>query len=50
MGEQERVFRLIPALKNAEFVRKGVMHRTSSYARRACSTAFCASKGAMRST
>lgn len=26
-GEQERVFRLIPALKNAEFVRKGVMHR-----------------------
>ena len=26
-GEQERVFRMIPALKNAEFVRKGVMHR-----------------------
>lgn len=26
-GEQERVFRLIPALKDAEFVRKGVMHR-----------------------
>lgn len=26
-GEQERVFSLIPALKNAEFVRKGVMHR-----------------------
>ncbi len=26
-GEQERVFRLIPALKEAEFVRKGVMHR-----------------------
>ncbi|MDO5562971.1 MAG: methylenetetrahydrofolate--tRNA-(uracil(54)-C(5))-methyltransferase (FADH(2)-oxidizing) TrmFO [Synergistaceae bacterium] len=26
-GEQERVFRLIPALRNAEFVRKGVMHR-----------------------
>jgi len=25
--EQERVFRMIPALKNAEFVRKGVMHR-----------------------
>ena len=25
--EQERVFRLIPALRNAEFVRKGVMHR-----------------------
>jgi methylenetetrahydrofolate--tRNA-(uracil-5-)-methyltransferase len=26
-GEQERVFRLIPALKDAEFVRKGVMHK-----------------------
>ena len=26
-GEQERVFRMIPALENAEFVRKGVMHR-----------------------
>lgn len=26
-GEQERVFKLIPALRNAEFVRKGVMHR-----------------------
>jgi len=25
--EQERVFRMIPALKNAEFVRFGVMHR-----------------------
>ena len=25
--EQERVFRMIPALKNAEFERKGVMHR-----------------------
>lgn len=26
-GEQERVFRLIPALRQAEFVRLGVMHR-----------------------
>lgn len=26
-GEQERVFRMIPALRNAEFVRRGVMHR-----------------------
>lgn len=26
-GEQERVFRMIPALREAEFVRKGVMHR-----------------------
>ncbi|WP_281746181.1 methylenetetrahydrofolate--tRNA-(uracil(54)-C(5))-methyltransferase (FADH(2)-oxidizing) TrmFO [Thermanaerovibrio acidaminovorans] len=26
-GEQERVFRMIPALRDAEFVRKGVMHR-----------------------
>ena len=25
--EQERVFRMIPALRHAEFVRKGVMHR-----------------------
>jgi methylenetetrahydrofolate--tRNA-(uracil-5-)-methyltransferase len=27
--EQERVFKMIPALENAEFVRKGVMHRNS---------------------
>jgi methylenetetrahydrofolate--tRNA-(uracil-5-)-methyltransferase len=26
-GEQERVFRLIPALQNAEFLRYGVMHK-----------------------
>jgi methylenetetrahydrofolate--tRNA-(uracil-5-)-methyltransferase len=26
-GEQERVFRMIPALHDAEFVRKGVMHK-----------------------
>lgn len=28
-GEQERVFRLIPGLENAEFVRHGVMHRNT---------------------
>ncbi len=28
-GEQKRVFTLIPGLKNAEFVRYGVMHRNS---------------------
>ncbi|MDR0986812.1 MAG: methylenetetrahydrofolate--tRNA-(uracil(54)-C(5))-methyltransferase (FADH(2)-oxidizing) TrmFO [Ruminococcus sp.] len=28
-GEQERVFRLIPGLQNAEFARYGVMHRNS---------------------
>ena len=28
-GEQKRVFSLIPALKNAEFVKLGVMHRNS---------------------
>lgn len=28
-GEQERVFRLIPGLERAEFVRLGVMHRNS---------------------
>lgn len=28
-GEQRRVFGLIPALKNAEFLRYGVMHRNS---------------------
>ena len=28
-GEQERVFRMIPALHGAEFVRKGVMHRNT---------------------
>lgn len=27
--EQERVFRMIPALRGAEFVRKGVMHRNT---------------------
>ena len=28
-GDQERVLRMIPALKNAEFVRLGVMHRNT---------------------
>ncbi|MDJ0658310.1 MAG: FADH(2)-oxidizing methylenetetrahydrofolate--tRNA-(uracil(54)-C(5))-methyltransferase TrmFO [Crocosphaera sp.] len=28
-GEQKRVFRLIPGLENAEFVRMGVMHRNT---------------------
>lgn len=28
-GEQQRVFRMIPALQNAEFVRYGVMHRNT---------------------
>jgi len=28
-GEQERVFRMIPALRRAEFVRYGVMHRNT---------------------
>jgi methylenetetrahydrofolate--tRNA-(uracil-5-)-methyltransferase len=28
-GEQKRVFAMIPALKNAEFVRYGVMHRNT---------------------
>ena len=28
-GEQKRVFSMIPALKNAEFMRYGVMHRNS---------------------
>lgn len=28
-GEQKRVFQMIPALKNAEFVRYGVMHRNT---------------------
>jgi methylenetetrahydrofolate--tRNA-(uracil-5-)-methyltransferase len=28
-GEQDRVFRLIPGLENARFVRKGVMHRNT---------------------
>ena len=28
-GEQERVFRMIPGLENARFVRLGVMHRTT---------------------
>jgi len=27
--EQKRVFRLIPGLENAEFVRYGVMHRNT---------------------
>ena len=28
-GEQDRVFRLIPALENAEFIKYGVMHRNT---------------------
>ncbi len=28
-GEQERVFRMIPGMENAEFVRHGVMHRNT---------------------
>ena len=28
-GEQKRIFRMIPGLENAEFVRYGVMHRNS---------------------
>ena len=28
-GEQKRVFRMIPGLENAEFVRYGVMHRNT---------------------
>lgn len=28
-GEQKRVFRMIPGLENAEFIRYGVMHRNS---------------------
>ena len=28
-GEQKRVFSMIPALRNAEFVRYGVMHRNT---------------------
>ena len=28
-GEQKRVFRMIPGLENAEFVRMGVMHRNT---------------------
>ena len=28
-GEQQRVFRMIPGLENAEFVRYGVMHRNT---------------------
>jgi methylenetetrahydrofolate--tRNA-(uracil-5-)-methyltransferase len=28
-GEQERIFRMIPALRGAEFVRRGVMHRNT---------------------
>ncbi len=28
-GEQDRIFRMIPALRNAEFVRYGVMHRNA---------------------
>ena len=28
-GEQQRVFRMIPGLEHAEFVRYGVMHRNT---------------------
>ena len=35
-GEQKRVFSLIPALKNAEFLRYGVMHRNTFINSPAC--------------
>jgi len=28
-GEQKRVFRMVPGLENAEFVRYGVIHRNT---------------------
>ncbi len=43
-SEQKRVFSLIPALKNAEFVRYGTMHRNSYINAPKCLNEFSASK------
>lgn len=43
-GEQKRIFGLIPALKNAEFVRYGVMHRNSYINAPKCLNKFYQSK------
>lgn len=43
-GEQKRVFSLIPALKNAEFVRYGTMHRNSYVNAPKCLNEFSQSK------
>ena len=45
-GEQKRVFSLIPALKNAEFVRYGVMHRNTFLDSPRCLHADLSVKGA----
>ena len=36
MGRTKRVFRMIPGLENAEFVRYGVMHRNSFMNSQSC--------------
>lgn len=43
--EQERVFRMIPALKNADFVRKGVMHRNIFVCAPECLDGYLRPKG-----
>ena len=43
-GEQKRIFGLIPALKNAEYVRYGVMHRNSYINAPKCLNKFYQSK------
>ncbi|MBO7508527.1 MAG: methylenetetrahydrofolate--tRNA-(uracil(54)-C(5))-methyltransferase (FADH(2)-oxidizing) TrmFO [Clostridia bacterium] len=43
-GEQKRIFGLIPALKNAEFIRYGVMHRNSYINAPKCLNKFYQSK------
>ncbi len=44
-GEQKRVFSIIPALKNAEFMRYGVMHRNSFLRSPECLNADLSLKG-----
>ena len=44
-GEQKRVFSMIPALKNAEFLRYGVMHRNTFINSPACLNADFSLKG-----
>ncbi|MEG1751553.1 MAG: methylenetetrahydrofolate--tRNA-(uracil(54)-C(5))-methyltransferase (FADH(2)-oxidizing) TrmFO [Clostridia bacterium] len=39
--EQKRIFSLIPALKNAEFIRYGVLHRNSYVNAPSCLNIFC---------
>lgn len=43
-GEQQRIFRMIPGLENAEFARLGGIHRNTFIKAQSCWMIFCGSK------